>query len=1019
MGTELLLGDILNTNAQFLARALSELGIAVYNQQVVGDNPQRLAQAAEIAKQRSDIVIFSGGLGPTDDDLTKQTVAKIYNDELVFDAQTEERIKAHFAKMNRTMTDNNKKQAYIPKKGRAIVNENGTAPGIMFIDGEKLAVLLPGPPKELEPMFKNQVIPVLKKLVRGVIKSRYIKTIGIGESMLETKIQDILEGKNPTAALYAKGDGEVTIRITAKAENDKTADEMLNNIYAAINSKAGEYIYGVDCDNAESVIVNTLQKTMQSVAVAESCTGGNISSRIVAVNGASSVFELGICTYSDKQKVEMLDVNQDELEKHTAVSEEVAAQMAQNVRRKADSTYGVATTGYAGPTGEDVGLVYIAVATEDKTYVMKHHFAGNRQTIINLSTQYAFDLLRRVMFNLPLNQAQVFEASAVKKKGKNGKKIALSVVLTVLLAFVLAIVYLFYKDNQFYKNIPYIGSFLNFDGMFNSQTVSQVIKERESLDFFSEGFEQETALLASGSWAQNLNLEGWITLRQAKQEYAVGSLSLSEKESGSVVYEDTSIAGMRTYTGFTKDNLFDINSISPDNEILVFDTDQGYVDYKIFSVVNYTQEEYDGMMKWSDSQDVVDEVLNNSVVDFNMQNVSGFDPIVVLKQHNEDGSYTIYFFVQQSQEDFNPTPIPTPSVSPDENSSSDSSDQSGSDSEESSSDEGKDSEDESEEDSDKEGSSSKPSQSSSSKPSPTPKPSASPTPKPTASPTPKPTPKPTPDPSGPTLTVTMGGQVVTDSAEEILAKIVAREMAVSWNPEALKAQAIATHTFLRYQYSIGNSAPVVSYNSNPPQSVKNAVKEVSNLIMTVNGSPAYTPYFASSAGRTNASTDVWGGYYSHLVSVESKYDYMADKYESIVRYSKADMEQVIRDVIGVEPTGDPSTWIQILDYTSGGYVGNMSICGQTTYYNRVSNRTTNITGRWMREDILTQGGSMIMRSASFNVTYDGSTFIFTTYGYGHGVGMSQWGAQLYAQNEGWNYAQILTHYYTGVTIQGI
>ena len=188
--------------------------------------------------------------------------------------------------------------------------------------------------------------------------------------------------------------------------------------------------------------------------------------------------------------------------------------------------------------------------------------------------------------------------------------------------------------------------------------------------------------------------------------------------------------------------------------------------------------------------------------------------------------------------------------------------------------------------------------------------------------------------------------------------------------------------------------------------------------MTIGGAPVYAPYFASSAGRTNASSEVWGGHYSHLVSVESKYDYQASGYQGIVRYSKEDMEKALR-AVGIEPTGEPETWFQILDRTSGNYVGNMSICGQTTYYNRNQNAVTNITGRNLREDILKINGTMVMRSHCFDVTYDGSTFVFTTYGHGHGVGMSQWGAQLYAQNEGWSYSQILTHYYTGVTIQSI
>ena len=236
-------------------------------------------------------------------------------------------------------------------------------------------------------------------------------------------------------------------------------------------------------------------------------------------------------------------------------------------------------------------------------------------------------------------------------------------------------------------------------------------------------------------------------------------------------------------------------------------------------------------------------------------------------------------------------------------------------------------------------------------------------------------------------------------------------MTGSWQPEALKAQAVATHTYLRYQYASGNSAPAVSGRTTPYTSVVAAVNDVADKIMTINGKAVYTPYFASSAGRTNSSAEVWGGHYSHLVSVESKYDHLANGYEGKVKISLDDMEEII-EKIGIEPEGDPEDWFEILNYTSGGYVNEMKICGEKKYNGKT------ITGRRMREDILKGKG---MRSAAFEIDYDADDeeFTFTTYGYGHGAGMSQWGAQLYALNEGWSYKQILTHYYTGVTIQSV
>jgi len=1015
VGTELLLGDILNTNAQYLSRALSELGIGVYNQQVVGDNRERLEQAVRIAKERSDIVIFSGGLGPTDDDLTKQTVAAVYNDELVHNEEVEEKIRIHFEKMNRIMTDNNKKQAYVPKRGRYLPNDNGTAPGIMFIDGEKLAVLLPGPPRELEPMMANQVMPILSRLVKGVIKSRYVKTMCIGESMLETKIAHFLESENPTAALYAKGDGEVTIRLTAKALEEKEANEMLDEQYRALEAEIGEYIYGVDVDNAETVIVNTLKRTMQSVAVAESCTGGKIASRITSVAGASQVFELGVCTYSNRQKVELLDVNQDTVEEYTEVSSLVAAQMAQNVRLKAESDYGVSTTGYAGPDGKDVGLVYIAVATADKTYVVKHHFGGKRETIINLASQYALDLLRRVMCGIPVADAEIMEQSkAKKKKGGVGKAI-LTFILLLLLAAVLAFGWLWYKNGMDISAVPVLKD------IFSTQTVASVIAERQNTDFFQKGFEQETSDMISGSWAQNRRLKGWITVKTTKEEFAVASRRQSEKDAGTV-YEDSSIATMKTYAGFDDDVLYtETADITGDIQLTVFDTNNSYREYFVYAVVTYTQQQFDGLMKMSDSIDVAKEVIKDSAVKFETSDITEFDELIALKKQDKNGNITVYF----AKNDTGGVVVQKPTPKPE--STFDSEDESSSEAE-----------------------NGEPTPTPSAEPtaeptvspsvSPTveptetpavtptataqPTPTAKPTPSPTAKPTPEPTPKPTPVPtaeptpkptekpsSGYTLTVTMDGKVVTGPANEILAKIVSKEMTGSWNAEALKAQAVATHTYLRYQYASGNSAPAVSGRETPYATVVAAVDQVADKIMTINGKAVYTPYFASSAGRTNSSAEVWGGHYSHLVSVESKYDHLANGYEGKVKISLDDMEDIIED-IGIDPSGDPEDWFEIVNYTSGGYVNEMKICGQTKYNGKT------ITGRKMREDILKGKG---MRSAAFDIDYDADDeeFTFTTYGYGHGAGMSQWGAQLYAQNEGWSYKQILTHYYTGVTIQSI
>jgi nicotinamide-nucleotide amidase len=460
VGTELLLGDIVNTNARFIARELSALGISVYHQQVVGDNSKRLASVAKEAKGRSDIVVYTGGLGPTEDDLTKQTIASIYNDELIFNKEVYDKIAEHFNKIHSSMAKNNERQAYVPKRGRYIENEKGTAPGIIFFDGEKMAILLPGVPFEMENMVTKHVVPLLKKLSKGVILSRFVHVIGIGESALEPKIKDILDGDNPTAALYAKN-GEISIRLTRLAKDKETADAMLNSTYSNIDSRIHNFIYGVDTENIESVIVDTLKKSGCTVATAESCTGGSISARITSVPGASEVFALGVCTYSNEQKKNVLNVPKEHLDLYTAVSQRVAADMARGVLQKAERDYAVATTGYAGPGGgtesDPVGTVYISVATKENTFVKRCSFSGDRRRVIRLAGQSAFDMLRCVMNNLPCAGMIVTDTKPLEldKTEKSARKTGgiFKKVLTVLLLAVLASVLAFgflklkYKDD--------------------------------------------------------------------------------------------------------------------------------------------------------------------------------------------------------------------------------------------------------------------------------------------------------------------------------------------------------------------------------------------------------------------------------------------------------------------------------------------------------------------------------------------------------------------------------------------
>ncbi len=412
VGTELLLGDILNTNAQFLSKELAAMGFSVYFQTVVGDNTERLEEAIALAKSRCDLLVFSGGLGPTEDDLTKETVAKAFHDELVLDEKVLENLKALFAKRHYGgMTHNNYKQAYVPVKGNILENKNGTAPGAVFYDAEKIAILLPGPPREMELMFQNAVRPMLQAMQDSVITSLVLNTFGIGESSLEEMVLPLLNGTNPTAALYAK-EGEVHIRITAKAETEELAWQMCEAYAKQFEPILGAHIYGRNSEGLEYEVVHALAKTNETIATAESCTGGLLSGRITAVPGASSVFECGVCSYSGRIKHALLGVPQSLLNLYSEVSGQVAIAMAQGAAKLAGANYGAGITGIAGPTGgtEDkpVGLVYVAVWYNGKAYLKKLLLTGaDRGRVRRMATQHTLDMVRRLANGVAVEQTEV------------------------------------------------------------------------------------------------------------------------------------------------------------------------------------------------------------------------------------------------------------------------------------------------------------------------------------------------------------------------------------------------------------------------------------------------------------------------------------------------------------------------------------------------------------------------------------------------------------------------------------
>lgn len=401
IGTELLLGQIANTNAQFLSRELANIGINVFYHSVVGDNENRLENAVNLALQRSDIIITTGGLGPTQDDLTKETIAKALGLPLELHPESLNRIEQYFAHRRKEMAPNNQKQAYLPKGCTAIENNNGTAPGCIIEKNGKIVMMLPGPPSEMIPMVQDSVIPYLQTKSQHIIYSKELKIVGIGESQLECDIKDLIDKQtNPTIAPYAKT-GEVLLRVTAKASSVEEAESLLAPMVLELHNRLKEKIYTEDAKTLEEVVIELLKTKNQTLSTAESCTGGMIASTLVNVSGASSVFEQGVVTYSNKAKMSLLGVQQQTLNQFGAVSEETAVEMAKGLLSVSGSDIAIATTGIAGPEGgtpeKPVGLVYIALASKNSVEVEKLYLSGNRQKIRHMTMIKALDLIRKFL----------------------------------------------------------------------------------------------------------------------------------------------------------------------------------------------------------------------------------------------------------------------------------------------------------------------------------------------------------------------------------------------------------------------------------------------------------------------------------------------------------------------------------------------------------------------------------------------------------------------------------------------
>lgn len=399
VGTELLMGEILNSNSRDIARELYNLGIDVYHQSVVGDNLNRVSKELETAFERADLVITTGGLGPTRDDLTKEAAAHFLKRDMILDEESIKHLEDFFGSRGLPLNEGNKRQAYFPEGAKIIPNENGTAPACIIEFDEKVLVILPGPPREVIPLMEKYIIPYLEKRTGKVFISDIINISGIGEGHMEEKIMDIIEAQeNPTVAPYAKEHG-LTLRVTASASTEQEARLLLEPVVKKVCDRLGMDVYAIGDTTLEAVVASLLIEQNLSISVAESCSGGLLAGRLINYPGISKVFKEGFITYSNESKINTLGVDSKILSKYGAVSEEVAKQMAKGAADRAKSDVALSITGIAGPDGgtdeKPVGLVYIGLYLLGEVKVMKMDSWGSRDNVRRRAVSQALDMLRR------------------------------------------------------------------------------------------------------------------------------------------------------------------------------------------------------------------------------------------------------------------------------------------------------------------------------------------------------------------------------------------------------------------------------------------------------------------------------------------------------------------------------------------------------------------------------------------------------------------------------------------------
>lgn len=404
IGTEILLGGTVNTNARDISEALAEIGINVFWHTVVGDNPARITECVFRAKDRADLIITTGGLGPTCDDISREVLCKAFGREMEYSQKAEESIKEYFAERGIcSYTDNNMRQAWLPKDCEVFPNDCGTAPGCAFEEAGVKVIMLPGPPRECNTMLHRYVMPWLQKFSQDVIASHMVHFFGVGESAMEEKLRDLMDASNPTVAPYSK-EGECMARVTAKGASLDECENLMEPVLDEIKLRMKDCVYGIDCASLEEKVNELLRQNKKTLAVAESCTGGLLAKRITDIPGASERFLGGTVVYTESAKESLLRIDPDYISENGVVSLEVAGKMARRVRKALDADIGIGITGWAGPDGEDVGLVYVGLASRGECYVRRLQLGAStpRGKIRQIAASHALDMIRRYLTGLEI-----------------------------------------------------------------------------------------------------------------------------------------------------------------------------------------------------------------------------------------------------------------------------------------------------------------------------------------------------------------------------------------------------------------------------------------------------------------------------------------------------------------------------------------------------------------------------------------------------------------------------------------